>query len=456
MAVTMGAPPSRGISAKDLAPYGWAPLVVLFIVGLVDRVEASLMTGMLPLIQEEFGLSDTAAGAIPTAAAIAAALVALPAGWLADRYNRTRIIAIVVFLWGLTTLGSGLATGFGIFFLMRVLLATAENIDNPASGSLLADYYPPANRPKAYGFVRITTYLGGLGTALGGVMASFIGWRETFMVMAIPGVLTALLVWWLKEPARGFLDKVVAQGGDEPMPVPATSEPRQVEGIGERLSSKVKFGKQFGAMLRIPTLSVVSLGLGLLTLGLSGIHFWLPSLMYRTFQVELKTASSLAGLLSIVGVVVGTLVGAWLGKRMHGRMKGARLLIGGIGITLGSIVQGLAFMVGSYGAFIGLLLLAMTLSALAIPNMTASLADVVGSSSRGLAFAVLQLFLAAGSAFGPLAVGAISDATSSLHTGMYLLIIPMVLGGLLCLMARGFFDRDHNRVLDEAREATIH
>ncbi|MEV4897680.1 MFS transporter, partial [Nonomuraea sp. NPDC055795] len=200
------------INAQDRAPYGWTPLVVLFIVGLVDRIEYNLLSGVLPLIQAEWGFSDTAAGSIPTAAALAAAVVALPAGYFADRYNRTRILAVVVFCWAIATLGSGLATGFAMFYLMRVFLAAAENIDNPAAGSLLADWYPPLSRAKAYGLTRVTTYLGGIGTLLGGVLGQAMGWRNAFLVMVIPGVLTAILCWMLREPKRGELDRLVAGG----------------------------------------------------------------------------------------------------------------------------------------------------------------------------------------------------------------------------------------------------
>ncbi|GGS95619.1 hypothetical protein GCM10010156_62330 [Planobispora rosea] len=450
----LGAPPRRGISVKDHAPYGWAPLAVLFLVGLVDRIEHNLLSGLLPYIQAEWGISDTVAGSIPAASALAAAVVTLPAGYLADRYSRTRIIAVVVFCWGLATLGSGLATGFAVFYAMRVFLAAAESIDNPASGSLIADYYPPVTRAKAYGLVRLTTYLGGFGTALGGVLGKAFGdWRTAFMIMAIPGVLTALLVWWLREPSRGFLDRVVARGSEEPVPVPGPSAPRSAEvaGVAERLSDRLRFGSQFREVLRIPTLTVVSVGLMLLTLGLAGIHFWLPTLMVRKFGVDTAAAGSLAGLITVAGVVGGTLVGAWLGRRVHGTRKGGRLLVGGVGITLGSLVQGLAIAMDSLTVFVVLLLLSAFLSATAIPNMTASLADVVAAASRGLGFAVLQLLLAAGSAFGPLAVGIASDRSGSLVTAMYVLIVPMVLGGLLSLSARGFFERDAARVLESAR-----
>ncbi|MFB4282379.1 MFS transporter [Nonomuraea sp. MTCD27] len=436
MVGTFGSPRTGTIDAQSRAPFGWAPLVVLFIVGLVDRIEHNLLSGVLPLIQKEWGFSDTAAGSIPTAAALAAAIVSLPAGYLADRFSRTRIIAVVVFIWAIATLGSGLATGFALFYLMRVVLAAAENIDNPAAGSLLADYYPPASRAKAYGLTRVTTYLGGVGTLLGGVLAQAYGWRSAFLIMVIPGLLTAVLVWFLREPRRGELDRLVATGEAEVKPEAAPKPP---------------FWAQFRQVIVIPTLVFVCIGLALLSLGLAGVFYWMPTLMVRGFGVGVGTAGSLSGLITIAGTLTGTLVGSWLGRKWHGTRKGGRLLAGGGGITAGSLVLAAALSMDSVAALTVLVLVACSLMSIAIPNMTACLADVVPAASRGLGFAVLQLLLTFGAAFGSLVVGIASDQFGSLLSGMYILVIPMIVGGLLTLGARASFERDANKVLEDAR-----
>ncbi|WP_043640281.1 MFS transporter [Nonomuraea candida] len=445
MVGTFGSPRTGTIDAQSRAPFGWAPLVVLFIVGLVDRIEHNLLSGVLPLIQKEWGFSDTAAGSIPTAAALAAAVVSLPAGYLADRFSRTRIIAIVVFCWAIATLGSGLATGFAMFYLMRVFLAVAENIDNPAAGSLLADYYPPASRAKAYGLTRVTTYLGGVGTLLGGVLAEAFGWRTAFLIMVVPGVLTALLVWMLREPRRGELDRLIASG--QPPSEAAAAPPV----MPKKLKDKPPFWPQLRQVVVIPTLIFVCLGLALLSLGLAGIFFWLPTLMVRDFAVGVGSAASLSGLITIAGTLTGTLVGSWLGRKWHGTRKGGRLLAGGGGITAGSAVLAGALSMDSIAALTIGVLIACSLMSIAIPNMTACLADVVPAAARGLGFAVLQLLLTFGAAFGSLVVGIASDAFGSLLSGMYILVIPMVVGGLLTLGARASFERDARKVMDDAR-----
>jgi predicted MFS family arabinose efflux permease len=411
--------PRAGV--EDAAPYGWAPAVVLFFVGLVDRVEIGLLAGVLPLIQREWGFGDTAAGSIPTAAALAAVLATLPAGYIADRYDRTRVIALVVFCWALLTLGSGLATGFALFYAIRVVLALSESFYTPVSASLLADFYPPKTRPKAYGWVRISANLGGLGTLLGGVLGQTLGWRAPFLVVVLPGVLVAWMCWRVTEPPRGKLDGPTAAG-------PARGSLR--------------------AVLRIPTLVTVAFSLMALSFGLFGSFYWMPSLIHRSYGVDEGGAAAVAGATTAIGVLIGTACGAWLGRRWYQARKAAWLLIGGGGITVGTVVLAAGLATNALLPLAVSLVLATAFMAMATPTLTAAIAAVVGAASRGVGFAAVQVLAAVGTALGPLVIGVVSDWTGSLKLGMAILLAPMLAGGLVTLAARRFFDRDVARALD--------
>ncbi|MFD2349707.1 MFS transporter [Nonomuraea ferruginea] len=173
--------------------------------------------------------------------------------------------------------------------------------------------------------------------------------------------------------------------------------------------------------------------------------------MVRSFGVETDVAGSLSGLITVAGTLSGTLIGSWLGRKWHGTRKGGRLLAGGGGITIGALILALALSMDSLAWLTVLTVLASTSMSIAIPNMTACLADVVPASARGLGFAVLQLLMAGFGAFGSLIVGIVSERTGSLLTGMYALVPVMVIGGLLTLGARASFERDARKVLDAAR-----
>lgn len=538
-----GRPKPEGITAYDKTPYGWAPVVILVAVAIVDRIESSITSGVLPLLQEYFQVGDAAAGAIPTAVTVAGAIAVLPAGYLADRYNRTNLMTLVVFSWALFLVFNALAMTFAVFFAIRVVLGAADSIDNPASGSLLGDYYSSRHRPIVYGWARLTTYVGSaLGTIYAGVMGQLYGWRLTYLFVMIPALLCAWLCWQLREPVRGFLDELTATDAEEPVPSPpgpdddgpgavaklrevgrsmrghtrslalltivassavvllglalswtlaqitdlgpvmlvlaavvawvawrqrhrirlaltplsaggADDEDAEALAARQRLRSQLDFKSQLKYVVRIPTLRWITIGFATLSFGLGGIGFWVPTLLFREFGLEVGEAGALTGTISMFGLVGGTLYGSRLGRVWHGTRKGGRLLAAGGGLFVGSGLFLLSLAQPSVGMFAVVLLVAYFFMALAIPNMMSSIADVLMATSRGIGFSLLNFVIAATAAWGPMITGLISDAVGSLHVAMYILGLPGLLGAGMILYARQTFDRDAERVLEETRQA---
>ena len=413
-------------------PFGWAPAIVLILVAFVDRIEFSLVAAVLPQLQAEWGFGDAVAGSLPTASAIAAGILAIPAAYIADRHDRGKIVTIVVILWSIATLGSALAPTFLIFYLVRVGLAAAEAIDNPASASLLADFYPPATRSTAFGWWRTSAYLGGAGIVLGGILAEWLGWRGAFVVMTIPGVLGAILVSRLREPERGFADRLASDAD------PIRNTPTQTAPLRA----------QIFRVLRIRTLWYTGAALTVMSISIGGLTFWIPSLLQREFGLSEAAAATLGGGLTLLGIVLGTLVAARVTRRaVVGTLARWRVLLGGIGILVGSIFMTGALTVETTVVFVALLTLFAFFSAFALPTLTACVADVVPARDRGLGFGLLQIAATVGGAVGPLLVGVVSEAAGSLKTGMVPLLPLLVVGGILALRAYSHVDHDSQRVL---------
>lgn len=436
----------------DRAPYGWKPLAVVAAAGFIDRFEHQLLPGVLPFIQDEWGFSDTAAGLLPLGGALAAITLTPLAGYLTDRYRRTRILTVIVLCWAVVTLASSLATGFAMFFMIRLLLATSEGFYGPLSGSLLADFYPSQSRARAYGWRGLTPYLAGIGVVVGGLLAQHFGWRAAFVIATIPGLIVAAVCARLKEPPRGLLDRMT---GTAPG-LPDTSVHKDDSGAVPDVHSNgaphgqrehPSFWRQLRQVPAIPTIALLSTALAAVAFGLSGVSYWTPSLIHREYGVSEGLAASVSGSVTVIGVVVGVMAGTWLGRRWHDRRNGGRLLAGGSGIVIGGIILVTAISMSSLWALAGLLLLSKAAMAMAIPNLTASIADVLDASSRGLGFAIVHVFGAFGVAFGPLVVGVVSDRTGSMVTAMYALAVPLLLGGLLTITARLSFERDRVRAL---------
>jgi MFS family permease len=236
-------------------------------------------------------------------------------------------------------------------------------------------------------------------------------------------------------------------------PIARTPGPVTDEAAAARaqLRAQLDFKQQVTGVLKVPTLRLVTLGLMAMAFGLGGIVYWVPTLMHRNFGIAVGTAGTISGLVSVVGLIAGTMYGGRLGRLWHGTRKGGRLLAGGGGLLIGSLLLGVALAQPSLAAFAVVLMVATGFMALAIPNLMASVADVLLATSRGIGFSMLQFLVAGAGAWSPLIVGAISDATGSLVAGMYALVVPGALSGVLVLLARRHFDDDAGRVLDAAR-----
>lgn len=431
-----------------VTPFGWAPVWAMVLVTLVDRIETSVVAGVLPILQDEFGFSDAAGGAIPAAVGIAGLIMTLPAGLIADRVDRRRFIAVVVASWSFIITGSALATGFAFFFVTRVILGFADSLEGAASASLLSDWYPPKARARVFGYQRMATFAGGpVGALLGGVVGETLGWRWVFFLMVIPGLAVAWFVRRQPEPRRGEIDREVANL-DDPEPDPAAEAAVAGEAA---LAELTDLRSQLRRLMRIATVKRLYVGLLVLFFGAGGIAFWAPSFFERTHGLGEGAAAATAAAVGLVGVGVGATVGGIWGDRWHGRRPGARVLIGGGGQCAGALVGPLAFLVDPLWAQAVLLATTLSLLALGIPNISAAIADVLPSQRRGVGFALLNFMVALGAAFGPLMVGALSDLYGSLDLALATLSAPVLMGALIVLRARSSYEQDARAVLAEAR-----
>ncbi|MET7400824.1 MFS transporter [Dactylosporangium sp. NPDC005572] len=414
------------------APLGWWAAVCVALVACIDRVEANLLAGALSQVQEEFGFGDAAAGAIPTASAVAGILLLIPAGRLADTGRRGRIIAGVVAVWAVLTLGSGLATGYAMLFALRVALGGAGQLYNPPASSLLADYFPPGSRARAFGLERAGYFTGlPIGVLAGGALAEAFGWRLAFVLIAVPGLVVALLCLTIREPVRGIGDHI---GRLQQRTAPAVHQ--EIEPDATPVPQQIR------QLLRIRTLRVVVAGLTIMFFGLGGLYFWMPSFYQRRYDLDEAAAAAVTGGVGLVGIVLGMLLGSRLGDRYHGRRPGWRLTLGGTALFVGTAGLAGSLLMPALAAQSALYLVANAGFSAAIPNLTAANADIVPAHRRGMGFAVLQLVVTLGGAAGPWLIGLASDATGSLTEAFAVLLVPLGIGAWVIVRGRRHFDAD--------------
>src|SRR3954449_10495362 len=177
------------------------PMWVLGLVVLMDKVGKNITSGMVTPLEEHFGVGDAAIGVLFSMQWLFNGLITVPAGYLADRWNRKQAMGKTVVAWsGLTAAGAA-AVSFPMLVGLRSLLGFGQAISEPSAASLIGDYYPPDQRGRAFSIQQVMLFAGtGVGVAVGGAVAAAFGWRTALVVIAIPGIFVAMLMFRQREP----------------------------------------------------------------------------------------------------------------------------------------------------------------------------------------------------------------------------------------------------------------
>ncbi|HBW99417.1 MAG TPA: hypothetical protein DEF77_00585 [Gammaproteobacteria bacterium] len=193
-------------------------LTLLNVMNFVDR---QLLASFANWIVPDLGLTNTQFGLLTGLIFIFFYSVAgVFMGVLADRVNRTRLIAAGLALWSALTALSGMAKGFVSLAIPRLFIGVGESIMTPTAMSLLADRFPASR----LGFASGVYYMGvpiGVAASLFVVayLEPLLGWRGCFYALGGVGLVLAAIMFFMKETPRRHeveaLAKERAKEGDE-------------------------------------------------------------------------------------------------------------------------------------------------------------------------------------------------------------------------------------------------
>ena len=189
----------QGASARD---YGF--LMFLTLLNVMNFVDRQLLASFANWIVPDLGLTNTQFGLLTGLIFIFFYSVAgVFMGVLADRVNRTRLIAAGLALWSALTALSGMAKGFVSLAIPRLFIGVGESIMTPTAMSLLADRFPSSR----LGFASGVYYMGvPIGVAMSLFVVAYLepvlGWRGCFYALGGLGLVLAAIMFFMKETPR--------------------------------------------------------------------------------------------------------------------------------------------------------------------------------------------------------------------------------------------------------------
>lgn len=391
------------------------PMWVLGLAVMIDNIDQYIVRGTSNQIEKAFGVGDFQIGVLFSAFIVVNGIATMPASYLGDRWNRTKIMAITIAAWSLlSALGGGVPAGaFGLLVVMRGALGFGQAVTDPSGSSLLADYYGIDRRGRAYSIQQCLIYVGlGLGLAIGsffGTHFGHYGWRLAFGVSIFPGLFVAYLCWRLPEPSRGTADRahVTHEAGMEVatgrLPLFPEGLSHFVVDMGRGLKQDVK------TILAIPTMRYALVGVSSILFVVTAVSTWMPTFYERQFHLAQGPANLTFGALVILGGIPGTLIGGLMADRWVNRFLGARVVIPGVCLIASGVFFLVSFIPMPFPGVFVLQLLAFFVAASSVPALRAGLSDAVPAHLRGTGFGAFNVAsIVFGSAVAPIATAGVA------------------------------------------------
>src|SRR5262245_46773533 len=360
-------------------------LGLLLGVGIFNLTDRAIVGLLLVPIGKELNLSDSQLGLFAGPAfGMFYALSQIPIARFADRGNRVLVVSIALAFWSVMTAMQSLAAGFLTLALARAAVAFGEAGSGPASQSMLSDYFPPALRTRAFAVLAFQAPVGAaIGALIGGWGREFFGWRHTLVLVGIPGIFFALLVWrTLKEPTRGYW------------------HPRVVERSASLLET-------FKFLWSLPALRHLVIGYTV-WVTVAFAQGFDPTFLERSFNLkpsQIGTIIFAAGLLATVGYFLG----GWLADRMSVRDQGWAMRLPPIFLLLHLVIAVVYYLAPNIKIVIVLFLIGPFLPG-TLPLILATMQNLAPPHMRARATALLlTASTLIGASVGPPLAGRLSD-----------------------------------------------
>ena len=405
----------------------WARLIpvaiIVYVISFMDRTNIGFaFSGM----GHDLHISKTQQGLAGGIFFIGYLFLQIPGGHLAERWSAKKFVGIMVLVWGVLAIASGLVQNFTQLLIVRFLLGVAEGGIWPAILVLISHWFPARERARAYALWMMNIAISSIITApLSGWILSFGSWRTLFFIEGAFPFLIAAPLWWALISDRPSQASWVG-----------TPEREYIEASLARENADAPHFAGYRSVLRSSVVWRLVLVYFLIQIGFYGLNLWLPHLV----KVTTGGSSTLVGVVTAIPYIFA-MAGLWLNARSADRTGRYSVHVMG-SLTVGAVALVLSVALGHHPA------LSIFLVSLAMAGALAYDGPFWASASRavpvGLAGGAMGLINALGNLggfVGPYLGGYLQDASggSFLSTAV-VLAIALLAAGFVMLTLRGRAD----------------
>jgi MFS family permease len=398
--------------------------ILLFLLYLFDYADRMVVNSMFTSIQKDWFITDTQCGWLVSVIYLSIGLLTFPISILVDRWSRTKTIGLMAIVWSLATAVCALTGNYVQLFMARIFIGFGEAGYAPGGSALLSGMYPMEKRSKMMGLWNASIPLGSaIGVTMGGIIAQSLGWKHAFGIVAVPGLIIAILFLFVndyKTVDLSFIDKS---------------------------NNKIKMEKKdmIREFISKPSVLYTYFGMAAVVFVTTAMIVWLPKFFETGNKLEPKIAGTLAGAVMMLALI-GAPLGGYLIDKWRKTEPRARLLFPAISTFISAVLLFIAFFLLKGNGQIAVLFLFGVIIMTFIAGAAAVTQDVIHPGLRATSYAIavaVQNLL--GSFTAPIILGKVSDLYS-IKTAMGILPFVLLIGALLFYVGSRYYMQDMSKV----------
>jgi MFS family permease len=327
-------------------------------------------------------------------------------------------------VWSLTTAVCALTGNYIQLFMARIFIGFGEAGYAPGGSALISGMYPIEKRSKMMGLWNASIPLGSaIGVTMGGIIAQSLGWKHAFGIVAVPGLIIAILFFFVndyKTVDLSFIDKS---------------------------NNKIKMEKKdmIREFISKPSVLCTYFGMAAVVFVTTAMIVWLPKFFETGNKLEPKIAGTMAGAVMMLALI-GAPLGGFLIDKWRKTEPRARLLFPALSTFISALLLFIAFFLLKGNGQIAVLFLFGVIIMTFIAGAAAVTQDVIHPGLRATSYAIavaVQNLL--GSFTAPIILGKVSDLYD-IKTAMAILPFVLLIGALLFYIGSRYYMQDMSKV----------